>query len=348
MEQKIDNKKMLWLSLVGSILFLRANKSISLLDVAVAASSSIIRLEAKKLSSQHSKMIIIQSDIVSYAALCLVLWLITPVERDLFMNRIPDLKLLIASGALACLAFIFTRQSLPTTKQTATITASLICGVTSAILTSSGIPLLIVLISMVLIAMAAYNRFDEEPLIDQHYNDIITPRIMQQRNSYATQKLTGVIIVTFVLFLVHVQLQTLPQKIDYNTEQTTFKKPSVEILPIDFNDRSMPVGVRKQMRQQCLHKTRSLYIDQVSSMIRPNANFAVVHFPDHWNLGDAFIYNGQTTLWNIYGQIAQRSPTLVDNFKSYNLLITVSNWIRIVGTSSSEKLTNSDLLNNLS
>jgi hypothetical protein len=320
------DKKIMWLSFIGSVVYLRASKSISMMDVALALLSSTIRLEARRISLRHSTAIVTQAEIASETALCSVLWLTTSFERGTFMNSFSDMKLLAPCGLLASLAFILSASSASATKQSKIVSASLLCGVTSAIFTTSGIHLLLALISVVFVAIAAHNRTEEEELIDQHYNDIITPRIIQHHDQYAHQKLAGVIALTFLLFLAHLQSQNNYPSVS-NTQQTIEIKTTTQIPSIDFNDRGMHDGVRKQLRHQCLHKARALYIERVGAMIKPNKNFAIVHYPDHWNLGDAFIYHGQTTMWHVYGQLFQRAPTTGSNYNAFAQIITVSTCI---------------------
>lgn len=311
------NKKILWLSFVGSVLFLRANKAISLLDVTCAISSTF-RLESRQMTLRHSKAINMQAGLISDTALCIMLWLTTSFERA----AVSDLKTLVCTGVVASLAFIWNTSSISTTRQSTIVTASLIYGVIFAMLTTSGIQLLLTLLAVVMVAFAAHNRTLEEDLLDQHYNDIITPRVIQHHDKFTNQKLTGVIVLTMLLFLAHLESQNLTAN-----EMDTFKpieiKPSNKIPSVDFNDRSMPVGVRHQLRRQCLHKTRALYIDRVGAMIKPNKNFAVIHFPDHWNLGDAFIYNGQTVMWHVYGQLFQRG-SVKDEKSIFTQILSVS------------------------
>jgi hypothetical protein len=73
-----------------------------------------------------------------------------------------------------------------------------------------------------------------------------------------------------------------------------------------YNDRAMADGVRKQLRLQCLHKTKDLIARTVALYIRPKAPFTLLDYPVDWNLGDSFMYAGAELVWHIYGQNSLR------------------------------------------
>lgn len=173
----------------------------------------------------------------------------------------------------------------------------------------SGPNLWLALGSLALATLAAYlslskddsTRFERTP-----YNQI---------SEVNTKKLTVIVGFTvIVLALRGVPIITQSNTTMAVTAPTSSKQPVTPSIsePIAertnkrlialYNNQNIPEDVRKQLRLQCLHKTKEFIIRSVTRYIKPNAPFTSLDYPNQWNLGGSFIYAGNELLWQIYVQ----------------------------------------------
>ncbi len=252
-------------------------------------------METRNLSARTSIPKV--ADNFGYAVLVTCVAILTSAdERQLFTYGVSTNNTLLLLWTLATVAqWIFKRaeQSEPYTDMVIhTITAGVV-----ALVTLGGMHLAIALVATAVLFVAAYCTVI--PTNEQLASTEHVPRAHKRHNtSYWT---IGFVVIAFT-FIMYTHVNW------FNTRD--LRAPALPGLnsTIDFNDHNMPEGERKMYRLQCLHKTRSAYIEMLSPYFRRGRNYTILDYPNHWNLGDAFIYVGQDIMFSVYGQVPLRPP----------------------------------------
>lgn len=145
------------------------------------------------------------------------------------------------------------------------------------------------------------------------------------RRSTDTAKVVAVVGLTLFLMASHLDtfnpdmnfaIKLLNSLESHRVKSAAENTTIIDSTPNQFNVFNITEGVRKQLRHQCLHKTRALIQDLVLPYFKPDKPFTLMDYPNYWNLGDSFIYAGTEQLFRIYGQMSHRLAFPYDNYGS--------------------------------
>ncbi len=194
-----------------------------------------------------------------------------------------------------------------------------------------------VVISLVAIVVALVGAYLSLQKYDQVIIDEPTAHPKSAKSETANDTVKIFVVVGLTLFLIASQLDKVNPDMEFaakllstanarHVKQTTSNENSTTTAEVpnqefnQYNDPNMPEGVRKQLRTQCLHKTRDIIKDLLFPFFKPERPFTLLDYPNYWNLGDSFIYAGTEQLFRIYGQMSHR---IAFPYDKYSLLRTV-------------------------
>lgn len=292
------------LSIFGTSVTLHIDKY----GLLIGALSAYVSLKIRKLAAQYTYTA--KSEFTSALMAAMLLILTSADETSAFSLRLQYAKLfpfIVIINSIVLWRYKNADQT--ATSVTLDSASYFLTAVTAAFMNLTKFGLWCQLLAILLVAIAIFisRRTAPPTKIDQQPAKEDTRSATDTNGTMAYIKIGALIGIVWLLLLGHVSMGNPDVKF-WVTNSTTVTTNQTSGSDWSFNDPNMPEGVRKAYRMQCLHKTRAHIMNSVGRYFHPNKNFAVLDFPNHWNLGDAFIYYGQTNIWMIYGQIPMRPP----------------------------------------
>jgi pyruvyl transferase EpsO len=272
----------------------------------IGAISAYVSLKIRKLSATYKYTA--KSEFSAALMASILLILTSADETSTFNVRLQYVKLFPFIVIINAIVLWRYKKADQTTSVTVDSASYILTAVTTALKYLVKYSLWLQLLSILIIAIAIYISRRTEALtkIDQQHVKEDTRSATEENKNMLYIKIGALIGIVWLILLGHVSMNNPDVKLW--TANDTLATVQTHETDWNFNDKNMPEGVRKAYRMQCLHKTRAQIMNSVSRYFHPNKNFTILDFPNHWNLGDSFIYQGQTIMWMVYGQIPLRPP----------------------------------------
>eukprot|EP00029_Vermamoeba_vermiformis_P006947 TRINITY_DN2867_c0_g1_i1.p1 TRINITY_DN2867_c0_g1~~TRINITY_DN2867_c0_g1_i1.p1 ORF type:complete len:726 (+),score=97.18 TRINITY_DN2867_c0_g1_i1:142-2178(+) len=304
------------------------------LDVVIVVASCLTATEIHRTNKRQPSHLE-QHQIEFFASLisAVVLALVVPDPLHSFVGvlkeKVPNI-FLVMLGVIGGLAFYGHRKTDIDDTRSSLVSFFVLSVVSSAIFLDRQ-HLALALAAICVASMAAYlslQKYDQVIIDVESASHSKSTKSKPDSSPYETVKIIAVVGLT--LFLMTSHLDTFNPDMTYAVKMLSTTNPrhlkemitventtTTDVLDQDFNqytDPNMPEGVRKQLRMQCLHKTRDVIKDLLLPYFRPGKAFTLMDYPNYWNLGDSFIYAGTEQLFRVYGQMANRIAFPYDKY----------------------------------
>lgn len=301
-----------------------------MLDVATVIVSCLAAAEICRTNKQqpsHFEQYQIDFFASLISAIVLVLVVQDPIHSFTEVLKVRVLNiLLVMLGVIVGIVFYGHRRA-DTDDTRSNLVSYLVLSVVTSAIFLEGRELVLSLAAVLVASIGAYLSLQKshQVIIDADSKSHSKPGKSERRSLKDTAKVITVVGLTFFLMTSHLEtfnpdmtfavkvLNSMSsRRLTVISENTTV----VDSMANPYTYPNMTEGVRKQLRNQCLHKTRDMIKDLLLPYFKPDKPFTLMDYPNYWNLGDSFIYAGTEQLFRIYGQLSHRIEFPYDKYAS--------------------------------
>ncbi len=318
------------LCVIGGTLSIFGASSIQYYGLLIGVLSAYVSLKIRTLSAQLNFPA--KSEFLSALMTSMILILTSTDEASAFSLRLQYMKLFPIIIILNAVVLWRYKRADPTSSKTLDSASYILTALTAAFMNVAKHSMWLQLLSITMVAAAIYiaQRAETVTRIDAQHEKKDTRTTTDAAPHVLYIKIGALVVIVWIALFGHVSMNNPDVKLwtANATEVVTLSSPKTDW---NFNDKDMPEGVRRAYRMQCLHKTRAQVMNSVIPHLPADKNFTILDYPNHWNLGDALIYHGETAIWTIYGQIPIRPA-----FPHYSLKELFKVSIALFGINSNE------------
>lgn len=234
----------------------------------------------------------------------MTLLLLTKDSGSAFMDVARTQSSVLLIGIFAGLAYYGHRRH-ETDSMQSNLLSFFVLSVVSALIFLAGQDLLLALLAIIVTSIGAYLS-----LLQREARRIDGTLPAAPSKSLETVKLVTIIVLTAFVLVSHLDAMNadLVTAADLTEELRrdfldSLAKPHYAKY---INASNIEPGIRKQLRLQCLAKAKEYITQSVAPLMRPGADYTMMEFPPHWNLGDSFIWQSNEIFLKGLGQMGTR------------------------------------------